>query len=538
MASTGRCATPDARLPRISEEPPGIQAPLILESKHSPKPEDRIAVIGRHRVVGLGEDDESFYRGFSKKQRRRVRNKIDVRLLPILALLYMLAQLDRSNIGNAKVEGLKADTHLTDTEYNILLAAFFIPYCLFEVPSNMVLKKLQRPSRYIATLVVAWGAVMASHGFANDFSGLLVARLLLGTTESGFYPAAMFLCSQWYRPRELASRLSVFMAMAAVSGITSGLLAAAIRNMDGLAGYEGWRWLFFVEGGITIIVGVVTWFFLIDTPGRSSGWLTGDEIRYMEIEALIKEGGPLDEGSRASAWKDVLAIVADWRYWVFGTMLLVDQACAYGKGICLKFSIPSIIKGMGYTGSRTQLLSTIPYIFGFVSALAIPTCSDYFGSRAIPIIIAFSSSAIGFGMLLALVDDMATHKIAVIAGMCFVTVGVFPLSPVAGGWVSNNIATSGRRAAALAFVLSLGSLGGLPSGFMYVESQAPHFTLGFQISCVFACAGLLLCGALACSFWQGNKVKDAAPLERVRETYTEDELRRMGEKSPLFRYTL
>ncbi|KAK5453288.1 hypothetical protein LTS15_006473 [Exophiala xenobiotica] len=127
----------------------------------------------------------------------KILHKIDYRLLPILALLYLLTFLDKGNIGNAKVAGMAEDLHLTGTQYNIALTLFFIPYAIFEVPSNIVLKLL-RPSIWIAILVVLWGTCCACTGVVTSYHGLLVARIFLGLCEAGFFPAATFLVSEWY----------------------------------------------------------------------------------------------------------------------------------------------------------------------------------------------------------------------------------------------------------------------------------------------------------------------------------------------------
>lgn len=121
----------------------------------------------------------------------------DWRLVPMLAVLYLISQLDRANIGNAKIEGLDTDLKLSGVQYNICNSLFFVPYVLLEVPSNIVLKKFSKPSVYLGTLVTAWGIVMTCHGFAKDFPGLLVLRLILGTLEAGFYPGAVYLCTFW-----------------------------------------------------------------------------------------------------------------------------------------------------------------------------------------------------------------------------------------------------------------------------------------------------------------------------------------------------
>ncbi|KAF7550264.1 hypothetical protein G7046_g8078 [Stylonectria norvegica] len=516
----------------------------------APVSSDRIVTIDKQRVVNLSVQDELFYRSFSKAQRHSVRNKIDVRLLPVLCALYMFAQLDRSNIGNAKIEGLKQSTNISDKQYNVVLAAFFIPYCFLEIPSNMFLKGLKRPSFYIGALVVAWGIVMTCHGFATNFTGMFILRFCLGACEAGFYPAAVYLCSLWYRPHELAFRLSLFTAVAAASGVASGLLAAGIVKMDGLAGYEGWRWIFIVEGSVTVLFGIASALFLIDTPAVSSKWLTPDEIRYMQIQAFIKDGGDttgIPKQSKGAVLKDILT---DWRYWAFGFILHVNYACGNGEFVLfnlsspwltfagLKFSIPTIIRGLGYSKTKSQMLSAIPYLCGVISAVSTAACSDRVAKRSVFVFGGLASILLGLVVIFALNANTEQHQAGIIVGMCFVLAGIFPVTPLAGSWLANNIITPDRRAIGLAFSMAVGSLGGLTGSMIYVEHQAPEFTLGVGISCGLAGLGLLVVLGLGLSFWRQNRIRAAMSDVEIREAYSESELRALGEKSPLFQYTL
>ena len=157
----------------------------------------------------------------------------------MLAALYLISHLDRSNIGNTKVEGIDKDLGIDGVQWNIVLSLFFVPYILLEVPSNIILKRFAHPSWYMGMLVLAWGIVMTLHGVVQNFGGLLAVRLLLGVFEAGFFPGAIYLVSFWYMPRDLSSRISWFYCMSALSGAFSGVLAAGIAEMDGIGGYEG-----------------------------------------------------------------------------------------------------------------------------------------------------------------------------------------------------------------------------------------------------------------------------------------------------------
>lgn len=187
----------------------------------------------------------------------------------MLALLYLISHLDRSNIGNTKIEGIDTDLGINGVQWNTILSLFFVPYILLEVPSNILLKRFKRPSVYIGILVTTWGVIMTLHGVVNNFGGLLALRMLLGVFEAGFFPGAIYLCTFWYMPRALASRISWFYCMSALSGAFSGLLAAAIAKMDGVGGYEGWRWIFLIEG---IVVSVLS--------NAASTYLTPADCRY------------------------------------------------------------------------------------------------------------------------------------------------------------------------------------------------------------------------------------------------------------------
>jgi MFS family permease len=145
----------------------------------------------KYRNLGLSDDEAEFYENFPSEDRNRLLWKVDIRLVPFLALLYLAAHIDRANIGNAKIEGLDTDLGLTGIQYNIALSLFFVPYILLEVPSNVILKKFNRPSFYMAILVVSWGLIMTFTGFVKNFAGLLICRLLLGVAEAGFFPGAV-----------------------------------------------------------------------------------------------------------------------------------------------------------------------------------------------------------------------------------------------------------------------------------------------------------------------------------------------------------
>jgi MFS family permease len=182
----------------------------------------------------------------------------------------------------------------------------------------MILARFKRPSLYLSILVTGWGVCVLGSGFTESFAGLCVCRCLVGVFEAGFLPAAFWLISQWYPPSRAQSRTGIFYFAAATSGAFSGLLAAAIAQMDGLASKEGWRWIFIIEGIISVVLGLSAYFLLPDTPALSTRWLAPGEVRYLELifratrgrnAATAAAAGP--DKKKKINWKALYAMLTD-----------------------------------------------------------------------------------------------------------------------------------------------------------------------------------------------------------------------------------
>ena len=164
-------------------------------------------------------------------------------MIPVLSILYLLAFLDRTNIANAAVFGLQKDLGLTGTQYNTALTIFFVPYILFEIPSNIILKRL-KPHVWLSLCMFGFGLVTICQGLVQNWSGLLATRFFLGLTETGMFPGSFYLIGMWYKRSEAQKRYSFFFGSTSLAGAFGGLLASAIGKMNGMRGYLGWRWIF------------------------------------------------------------------------------------------------------------------------------------------------------------------------------------------------------------------------------------------------------------------------------------------------------
>jgi MFS family permease len=498
---------------------------------HVEKP-SQVVEIGTFRVVGISPEDVDFFTNFPEERRKKIFRKVDIRLVPMLALLYLMAHIDRANIGNAKIEGMVDDLGMSAVQYNTVLSIFFIPYVLFEVPSNILLKKFKRPSMYLGILTLSWGIIMTCTGLVHNFAGLMTVRVLLGVFEAGFFPGAIYLCSYWYMPKDMSARVSYFYCASALSGAFSGLLAAAIAEMDGVGGYEGWRWIFILEGLVTIVLGAGCFFFLIDTPALSTRWLEPDEIKYLELSMLIKQGGSYQEETGFN-WRDLRMVLTNWRVYVQAYFLLCQSALSYGT----KFTLPTITKAMGFSTTNAQLLSAPPYVAAAASAIIFAKFSDRFYWRmpfvAIPMVIV----AVAYSILISLKGALAEKRGVAYFSVVLAVIGIYPIQAAAASWNANNIAPSSRRAIGIALMNCVGNVGGIVGSFMYPDTDKPKYFTGFGLSLAFGGTGILVAFFLEWSYKNANARK-AKIADEARVKYTEEELFDMGDRSPLFKHVL
>jgi MFS family permease len=225
-----------------------------------------------------------------KELERRLVRKIDIRLMPITILLYILNYLDRNSISTARDNGLERDLGLKGQEYQTALSILYVGYITFQIPSNLFMTKLGRPSLYIPTFVTLWGVVSACTAATTGYHSLLAVRIILGAVESAFFPAALAMLSFFYRKNEMATRTALLFSGSIISNAFSGLISAGILSrMEGKAGLPAWKWLFIIEGAITVVVAAMAVFILPDMP-ENSKFLSVEE-RQMAVNRLKLDVG-------------------------------------------------------------------------------------------------------------------------------------------------------------------------------------------------------------------------------------------------------
>ncbi|CAH0057085.1 unnamed protein product [Clonostachys solani] len=502
--------------------------PKLAENAMSTEHEDRLSAKMAGQAQGAVTPAS-----FAHLDEKKILRKMDLRLIPMLALLYLLSFLDRGNIGNAKIEGLQEDLNMTGDQYNWCLTVFFFTYAFFEVPSNLMLKKL-RPSRWLPLIMVAWGLVMTLMGIVRSYHGLLVARLFLGLTEAGLFPGVAYYLTMWYCRHEIQLRQAMFFSAASVAGAFSGLLAFGIAKMDGVGGLEGWRWIFILEGIVTVLVAFASFFLLYDFPETAS-FLTEEERQFV-IYRLKYQGQTTtqsDEGTVQVAqaedfqWRYVWQAFRDWQIWLNLFVYWAIVCPLYGISLFL----PSIINSLGYTSSTAQLLTIPIYITASILAVIVAWSSDRVGKRS-PFIIGFlCMMAVGFIMCIS-----SENPRVVYAGVFIATCAIYPAFPGNIAWLSNNLAGSYKRSVGMAIQIGAGNLGGAMASNFYRQKDKPRYILGHALEIGFIGAGLIAALTLVVSYKKINSNRERKMATGSTGNVSAEELSAQGDKAVTFRY--
>lgn len=219
--------------------------------------------------------------------------KIDLRLLPMVILMYILNYLDRNNIAAARLAGLESDLSLTGTQYLTALSILFVGYILMQIPSNLFLNKVGKPAIYLPGVMVVWGIISGATAGVKSYGELVTVRFLLGFVEAAYFPGCLFFLSSWYTRKELGFRTAIMFSGSLLSGAFSGLISAGITHgLDGARGLRAWRWLFIIEGAITVAVALAAFWVLPNFP-TTTGWLTEKE-RELAVWRLEEDVGEED----------------------------------------------------------------------------------------------------------------------------------------------------------------------------------------------------------------------------------------------------
>ncbi|KAK4457961.1 major facilitator superfamily domain-containing protein [Cladorrhinum samala] len=436
---------------------------------------------------------------------RRILFKQDTRILPVLSLLFLCSFLDRTNVGNARILGLERDLHITNLQYNQGLAVFYATYIFSELPSNLLLKHLT-PKIWLPLLTTLWGVVTMCLGFVHSFASFFAVRAILGLTEGGLLPGMVLYLSGMYTRGEIALRIGVFYTAASLSGAFGGLLARGLSAIGPSGGLEGWRWIFIIEGLITVLAGVLS-YLLLPTSLATATFLTEEEREFALLRLQGKTSmtgkderfNPVIEREERFKWSEVQRGVFNVQVWLTATAYFAILSGLYSFGLFL----PTIINDLKITSNanETQLWSVIPYAVATPVTVCVAFLSDRLKLRGIIMLFTLPVAIIGY----AVIANVSSPHVRF--GMtCLMAIGMYSSVPPVLVWNSNNSAGHYKRATTSALQLAIANCGGFVATFVYPSKDGPLYHKGHTV--ILALLVYAWFGVLANVFWCRKINKD------------------------------
>jgi D-galactonate transporter len=399
----------------------------------------------------------------------RARRRISLRVMPYVFILYIVAFLDRVNVGYAALQ-MTRDLGFSAEVFGFGAGIFFFGYVILEIPGSVIVERWSA-RKWIARIMISWGILAIIMAFVRTSSQFYWVRFLLGAAEAGFFPGLIVYLSHWFRYEDRAKAVAMFMAAIPVSNLVgspiSGLLLG-VRWMN----LAGWRWLFIIEGVPAVILGFFTIYYLTDWP-REAKWLPEDEkrwiIRELESEKEVRKAARHFSMWQALGNRDVLLLVGAYFFAVVGF---------YGLNIWL----PTVIKqSSGWSDLKVTMVAMIPHLVGLIAMLLVGASSDRTGERRWHAATVMVAGGIGY----VLVILAGGHPLLVVAAFCLVAAGVDGFMPAF--WpLPTSFLTESAAAAAIGLINSFGNLGGFVGPFIlgYVRTQTNSFDIGLALLAV------------------------------------------------------
>jgi len=414
--------------------------------------------------------------------------KLDLRIIPILALFYFLSELARSSLNNIRSIGFQSDLSTDDSQYTVALIVSFIPLILIELPSNFIMRRIGAQI-FFPVLLTLSGVIFFLHGFVFNYSGLLAARFFAGLVNGGLLPGLLLYLSSFYTRAQLQWRIALFYSAGCLATGLSGSFSYAIAHLDGALGRAGWAWVFLIEGILTIVGGSLG-FFLFVSSSDEAPFLTVDEKQALS-ERLHSDLSPAVAGSlldadpfRSSGFQICQALRSPH----------VGLSCLafFFAGInitSLTYIQSNILNSFGYAPSVSQALLIPPYGLAIITVLLSSYLSDRYGSRAMASVVSGGVTAIGYSLLY--VSEGSSLKYA---SLFLVVMGSCALFPSLAAWMSNNSQPYARKATCLALGIISANLGGVISTLLFPHQDQSNCGTAIMVNIV--CAMLVIVSCL------------------------------------------
>ncbi|CZT43210.1 related to nicotinamide mononucleotide permease [Rhynchosporium secalis] len=463
---------------------------------------------------------------FDPKAEARLRLKIDLYIVPTVALLYLFCFIDRANIGNAKLAGFEKELGLKKYDYNAVLSCFYISYIIFEIPSNMACKWIG-PGYFIPIISLLFGICSICTAFVHNYNQVCAVRFLLGIFEAGMMPGIAYYMSRWYRRSELAFRLGLYIVMSPIAGAFGGLLASAILKMDSFGSLKSWRMIFAIEGIITCGLALISFLTLTDRPATAR-WLTQEEKDLAAARVKSERVGTtevLDKMDKAKMLRGIFSPVTLATSFIF----LLDNITVQG----LAFFTPTIVKTIypRETLVSLQLHTVPPYIVGAFFTVLFPFLSWKFDKRSIFFILSAPLMMIGYIIFLSTTDGRARY------GATFIIAsGAYSFGALCNAQVAANVVSDTARSSAIATNVMLGNIGGLISTWSFLPFDGPNYHIGNGLN--FATSSTIFLCSIGLLFWMlaDNRKRDKLDTDNALDGMSQKQIQDLDWRHPGFRW--
>ncbi|KAI4716257.1 MFS general substrate transporter [Aureobasidium sp. EXF-10727] len=387
---------------------------------------------------------------------KSMKRKLDARC-SLFILIYIMNYLDRNNMAAARLKGLQEDLKLSDTQYATCLSILYVGYILMQVPSNIIINRITKPSWYIGAAMLLWGLISTLSGVAQGFGGMVAIRFCLGFVEAAFLPGALLILSKWYTRSELTKRNALLFCGNLISNAFSALVGAGVlSNMQGVLGHAAWRWLFWIEGGVTMGVAITAALVLPDLPHNSRGF-TEEELQVAQLR-MIEDVGEVDEDSSEDGVFDGLFMaLKDPKIYV-----LMFTLTAYVVGLSFNAFFPSLTKTLGFGYVPTLLMSAPPWAFACIVSLINAWHADRTQEKFWHIVGPICLGLIGF------IINMSTLHTAGRYVALFLQASSYAGFIVFYSWISSSFPRPpAKRAVAIALVNAFSQLGNIAGSYVW-----------------------------------------------------------------------
>ncbi|KEF55598.1 uncharacterized protein A1O9_08348 [Exophiala aquamarina CBS 119918] len=399
----------------------------------------------------------------------------------MLAGLYTLCLIDRTNIGGARISGLDQAVDLdVGNRASVIILIFYVGYIAMELPSNMLLRKFGAAT-WLSFLGVAWGLVVLGFGFSKNWQTVAVLRVMLGILEAGLFPGVIYLVGSWYTRYEIQKRIAVVFLSAAFLSSFANILAYGLTQIASNPELGGWKWIFIVEGALTVALALGAYFILIDFPdSKRNKFLSTEEIEVINAR-LIRSRGTLEGGK--VTWRIVKDTVTDWQVWTIGTVYMSGSCGTYG----FLFFLPIILRrGLEYSQQLAFVLTAPPAAVAIVYGLALAWAADKYRVRGPFILLHCTFGIVGLCMI-GFLQAPTPRYVGSFLGQC----GTNGLIVTGLAWGQNNVRGDARRSVVTAIFIMLAGVGGIYSALVFRQQDAPNYLPG-----VIATGALILLAAV------------------------------------------